>query len=78
MDVKGNIQLDGRVGADIEMQNVGGQVTIRGAYRGTLDFKNLAKPRSLRRHRNRKADYAIASASSSAMCFGWNSVRSTI
>ncbi len=43
VDMKGNIELDGR-GSDIEMQNVSGQVTIHGAFVGSLDFKNLAKP----------------------------------
>lgn len=43
IDVKGRIDLQGQ-GSDVEMENVAGQVTINGAYRGTLDFKNLAKP----------------------------------
>ena len=43
MDIKGRIDLQGR-GSDVELENVAGQVTINGAYSGTLDFKNLAKP----------------------------------
>ena len=43
LDVKGRIDLQGQ-GSDVEMENIAGQVTINGAYRGTLDFKNLAKP----------------------------------
>ena len=42
-DVKGRLDLQGR-GSDVELENVTGQVTINGAYSGTLDFKNLAKP----------------------------------
>ncbi len=51
VDVRGDIQLDGR-GSDIEMENVAGQVTIHGAYVGTLDFKNLAKPLQFEGARN--------------------------
>jgi len=43
LDVKGRIDLQGQ-GSDVEMENIAGQVTINGAYRGTLDFRNLAKP----------------------------------
>jgi DUF4097 and DUF4098 domain-containing protein YvlB len=50
-DINGDIQLDGR-GSDIEMQNVSGQVTIHGAYVGSLDFKNLAKPLQFEGTRN--------------------------
>ncbi len=50
-DMQGDIQLDGR-GSDIEMQNVSGQVTIHGAYVGTLDFKNLSKPLQFEGARN--------------------------
>ena len=41
--VGGNIELEG-AGSDIDLENVRGQVTVTGEYRGTLDFKNLAKP----------------------------------
>jgi DUF4097 and DUF4098 domain-containing protein YvlB len=41
--VQGSIELRGD-GSDIDFENVSGQVTVSGAYRGTLDFKNLAKP----------------------------------
>ena len=51
IDMQGNIQLDGR-GSDIELQNVTGQVTIHGAYVGSLDFKNLAKPLQFEGTRN--------------------------
>jgi DUF4097 and DUF4098 domain-containing protein YvlB len=43
MDVKGRMDVQGR-GNDLEMENIGGQVTIGGTFTGTLDFKNLAKP----------------------------------
>jgi DUF4097 and DUF4098 domain-containing protein YvlB len=43
VDVKGDVDLEGR-GADIELENVAGQVTVNGSYSGTLHFKNLAKP----------------------------------
>ena len=42
-DIKGRIDLQGR-GSDVELENIAGQVTINGAFSGTLDFKNLAKP----------------------------------
>ena len=43
IDIQGKVDLQGR-GSDVEMENVAGQVTINGAYMGSLDFKNLAKP----------------------------------
>ena len=43
MDIKGRIDLQGR-GSDVELENITGQVTINGAFSGTLDFKNLSKP----------------------------------
>lgn len=42
-DVKGAVELQGN-GADVDLENIAGQVTITGSYRGTLEFKNLAKP----------------------------------
>ena len=42
-DIKGSIDLRGQ-GSDIDFENIGGQVTISGAYRGSLEFKNLARP----------------------------------
>jgi DUF4097 and DUF4098 domain-containing protein YvlB len=51
LDVKGRIDLQGQ-GSDVEMENIAGQVTINGAYRGTLDFKNLAKPLQVEGLRN--------------------------
>jgi len=50
-DIKGRIDLQGR-GTDIELENIGGQVTIGGSYQGTLDFKNLAKPLQFEGARN--------------------------
>jgi DUF4097 and DUF4098 domain-containing protein YvlB len=41
--VGGSIELQGN-GSDIDFENVSGQVTVTGEYRGTLEFKNLAKP----------------------------------
>ncbi|HEY1341782.1 MAG TPA: DUF4097 family beta strand repeat-containing protein [Bryobacteraceae bacterium] len=51
IDVKGRIDLQGN-GTDVEMENIEGQVTINGGYRGTLDFKNLAKPLAYEGPRN--------------------------
>lgn len=51
LDVKGKIDLRGR-GSDVELENIAGQVTINGAYLGSLDFKNLAKPLQLEGERN--------------------------
>lgn len=45
VDVQGKVDLQGR-GSDVELENIQGQVTITGAYGGSLDFKNLAKPLS--------------------------------
>lgn len=43
IDVQGKLDLEGR-GADVDLENIAGQVTINGAYSGALAFKNLAKP----------------------------------
>jgi DUF4097 and DUF4098 domain-containing protein YvlB len=43
VDVKGDVSIEGH-GADVELENVGGQVTVNGSYSGTMQFKNLAKP----------------------------------
>jgi len=51
VDVKGKVDLQGR-GSDIELENISGQVTINGAYDGTLEFKNLAKPLQFEGARN--------------------------
>ncbi len=51
LGVKGNVDLQGE-GSDIDIEDVGGQVTINGAYRGTLDFQNLAKPLQVEGIRN--------------------------
>ncbi len=50
-DVKGKIDIQGR-GSDVELENIAGQVTISGAYNGTLDFKNLARPLQFEGARN--------------------------
>ncbi|HUI81740.1 MAG TPA: DUF4097 family beta strand repeat-containing protein [Bryobacteraceae bacterium] len=42
-DIKGSLDLRGS-GSDVDFQNVAGQVTIDGAYLGSLQFKSLAKP----------------------------------
>jgi DUF4097 and DUF4098 domain-containing protein YvlB len=39
-------------GSDLSLENVQGQVTISGAFTGTLDFKNLAKPLQFEGARN--------------------------
>jgi DUF4097 and DUF4098 domain-containing protein YvlB len=46
VDVKGRVDVQGR-GNDLEMENIGGQVTVGGTYGGTVDFKNLARPLQL-------------------------------
>lgn len=43
VDVNGRLDLQGG-GSDVELENIAGQVTINGSYKGTLIFKNLAKP----------------------------------
>jgi DUF4097 and DUF4098 domain-containing protein YvlB len=50
-DVKGHIDVQGE-GSDLSLENVQGQVTINGAFTGTLDFKNLAKPLQFEGARN--------------------------
>ncbi|HWB87167.1 MAG TPA: DUF4097 family beta strand repeat-containing protein [Bryobacteraceae bacterium] len=49
--VKGAVDIDGR-GSDIDLQNISGQVTINGAFMGTLAFQNLAKPLQFEGARN--------------------------
>ncbi len=51
VDIKGKVDLNGR-GTDVELENISGQVTITGAYDGTLEFKNLAKPLQFEGARN--------------------------
>jgi DUF4097 and DUF4098 domain-containing protein YvlB len=51
VDVKGRFDLQGR-GSDVELENMSGQVTVNGAFTGTQDFKNLAKPLQLEGARN--------------------------
>ena len=51
IDLKGKLELQGR-GSDIELENIAGQITISGAYDGTLEFKNLAKPLQFEGARN--------------------------
>ena len=50
--VTGKFSLEGEDGSDIDLENMAGQVTIKGAYRGSLDFKNLAKPLQFEGTRN--------------------------
>ncbi|MGD0498172.1 MAG: DUF4097 family beta strand repeat-containing protein [Bryobacteraceae bacterium] len=40
--VKGAFDLQGE-GSDIDLEDISGRVTINGAYRGSLEFKNLAQ-----------------------------------
>jgi hypothetical protein len=51
IDLKGRLDLQGK-GTDIELENIGGQVTINGSYTGNLDFKKLAKPLQFEGTRN--------------------------
>jgi hypothetical protein len=57
VDLKGRLDLQGR-GSDVELENIGGQVTVNGAYNGTLDFKNLAKPLKFEGARNTELSVA--------------------
>lgn len=51
LDIKGRIDLVGK-GSDVDLENISGQVTISGAFTGTLDFKNLSKPLQFEGARN--------------------------
>jgi DUF4097 and DUF4098 domain-containing protein YvlB len=44
IDLKGRLDVQGNHGSDIELENIGGQVTITGSFNGSLEFKNLAMP----------------------------------
>jgi hypothetical protein len=46
INVKGAVELSGGRGRDIELENIGGEVTVNGFYSGDLKFRKLA--RSLR------------------------------
>jgi len=50
-DVSGRVDIEGQ-GSDVSLENIQGQVTINGAYTGTLDFKNLARPLQFEGMRN--------------------------
>jgi hypothetical protein len=41
--IKGNLDLNCN-GSDLEVEDVGGQVTVTGSFDGNLGFKNIAKP----------------------------------
>ncbi|MBV9769280.1 MAG: DUF4097 family beta strand repeat protein [Bryobacterales bacterium] len=43
VDVKGSVELKGR-GDDVELQNIGGLVTVNGVYVGEIQLRNLAQP----------------------------------
>jgi hypothetical protein len=43
VDVKGNLELKGR-GDDVELQNIGGLVTVNGVYVGEIQLSGLAQP----------------------------------
>jgi hypothetical protein len=51
VDVKGRLDVQGQ-GSDLYLENIGGQTTINGAFSGSLDFKNLAKPLQFEGTRN--------------------------
>jgi len=42
--VKGNFELQGGRGRDVELDTMGGEVTIDGSFSGDLQFRNCAKP----------------------------------
>jgi len=52
VDLKGRLDVQGRGGADVELENIAGPVTISGAFNGNLDFKKLAKPLQFEGARN--------------------------
>jgi DUF4097 and DUF4098 domain-containing protein YvlB len=43
-DLKGDLEIAGGHGGDIELDGVAGEVTIDGSYSGDLQFRNLARP----------------------------------
>ena len=43
-NVKGTVEIQGGRGRDIELDTIGGEVTVDGSYSGDLELKNLAKP----------------------------------
>jgi DUF4097 and DUF4098 domain-containing protein YvlB len=43
VDVKGSVELKGR-GDDLELQNIGGRVTVNAVYVGQIQLSNLAQP----------------------------------
>jgi DUF4097 and DUF4098 domain-containing protein YvlB len=51
VDVKGKVDIQGQ-GSDVELENIEGQVTVSGAYNGSLSFKKLAKPLQFEGARN--------------------------
>ena len=51
VDVKGKLDIQGQ-GSDVELENIEGQVTVSGAYNGSLSFKKLAKPMQFEGARN--------------------------
>ena len=51
VDVKGKVDIQGQ-GSDLELENIDGQVTVSGAYNGSLSFKKLAKPLQFEGARN--------------------------
>jgi DUF4097 and DUF4098 domain-containing protein YvlB len=57
--VTGKLDLDGQ-GSDIDLENMAGQVTVNGAYHGSLDFKNLAKALQFEGTRNTELHVAAA------------------
>lgn len=57
VDMKGRLDLQGR-GSDVELENIGGAVTINGAFNGNLDFKKLAKPLKFEGLRNTELNVA--------------------
>jgi DUF4097 and DUF4098 domain-containing protein YvlB len=51
VDVKGKLDIQGQ-GADLDLENIQGPVTVSGAYNGSLSFKKLAKPLQFEGARN--------------------------
>jgi hypothetical protein len=43
VDVKGFVEISSGRGSDLELENIGGPVTVNGSFYGSLQFRNLAQ-----------------------------------
>jgi DUF4097 and DUF4098 domain-containing protein YvlB len=51
VEVKGKVDIQGQ-GSDVELDGIEGQVTVNGDYKGSLNFRKLAKPLQFEGSRN--------------------------